>query len=528
MDNSANGTGPEQGAPREGANEAATFVEAALIELSRALKAVNFYPKGHPTLQVCMDKAYQSLTSALGGEEQLGLAISRKGFQLGSEPVAPANTVLSGLATEFFRRQLNKIFFLKGMTEHELMDFLRVIAMEEDLFRGKGKAEEYLTDSGVTHIWANEIKLGQARGVPRREEKPPDATQIDDRIAKLIEALKSETDPKKYLALAREGCIVANRFTDEDKPDQAFAMMRLFWEAFSLEPLRAPMIVEAAKSAFKELSSPSMIEHILRQLTLLDGDRKDEVLKVAESMGALLHEAILAKLATNEALYSHRALIQVLLADTNSTRPLTEARINDERWWVARKMAFLLGEMGASESVPMLIKAASSSHLRVRKEALKALAKISSPDAVQKLLDVIDSKGSHEIRLHCIRLIGSAKEHSAISTLMKILKNRGKLLEDIELLEEVVRALGRIGSPQAVPILSELLLKRSVFARAKSINLGVEAAEALGVIRGNEAEAVLRKGAESNQQEIRLACLKALKAQQQRPEQLAKETDQGE
>jgi len=73
-----------------------------------------------------------------------------------------------------------------------------------------------------------------------------------------------------------------------------------------------------------------------------------------------------------------------------------------------------------------------------------------------------------------------------------------------------------------------LLLKRSVFARAKSINLGVEAAEALGAIGGKEAEEILRRGAESRRQEIRLASLRALKAKRQTQVQGSEESNQGE
>ena len=491
------------------------LIEEAMVEMARALKAVNFYPRGHPTLHSCMDRSYKSLIAAFGDQEQLGLGVSKDGFQLVSSPFAPENQILTGLAREFFLRQIKKVFFLKGVSSQELENFLRVMAMEEELFRGKGKAEEYLSDSKVEHIWANEIKLGQSIGIPVKEESTPEVAPIDDRLVKLIESLRKETDSRAFLGLAREASITASRFMDEGKPDHALVIMRVFWEAFSLEPLRSPMIVEAAKSAYREISSPAMVDYILRQITLLDGPRKDNVLEVALGMDERLVRAILDKLATNEALYSHRALIQVLLSIPDLSRGAIEAGLADARWWVARKMAFLLGEMGSQGSVPALIKSASHPDLRVRKEVLKALAKIKSPEGIKMLVELVDSKAPQEIRIHSISLLGTVREKNAVPTLVKILKNKGAMLDEIESLEEAVRSLGKIGSAQAIPVLGNLLLKRSVFARAKSINLGVEAAEALGAIGGEEAEEILRKGAESRQQEIRLASLKALKSPRQ-------------
>ena len=504
------------------------LIEDALVELARALKAVNFYPREHPTLFSSMDKSHNSLIAVLGDQDQLALGVSKDGFQLASNLLAPSNQILLGLAREFFLRQIKKVFFLKGMSPQELENFLRVMAMEEDLFRGKGKAEEYLGDANVTHIWANEIKLGQSIGMPVKEEAVPDVIPLDDRLSQLIESLRTETDSRRYLGLSREASVTAVRFIEEGKHDQAFVIMRVFREAFSVEPLRSPTIVEAAKSAYKEISLPAMVEYILRQITLLDGPRKDNVLKVAMGMDDRFVRAILDKLATNEALYSHRALIQVLLSIPDSCREAIEAGLVDERWWVARKMVFLLGEIGNSGSMPALLKAASHRDLRVQKETFKALAKIKAPEGIKMLIDVIKSKGSLEIRKHSISLLGVMRERSAVPTLIKILKNKSAMLDNIELLEEAVRALGKIGSPQAVPVLSDLLLKRSVFARAKSINLGVDAAEALGAIGGKEAEEILSKGAENKQQEIRLASLKALKARPQTTAQGSEDKNQGE
>jgi len=516
MSDEVNDTSPGMQAA-EGKNPEGTRVlEDALTEMARAFKAVNFYPRSHPTLSSAMDKAHKALVAAIGGQEQLALGISRDGFHWGSHHLAPGNQVLAGLAREFFLRQIKRVFFLKNVPVSEMENFLRILAMEEELFRGRGKAEDYLKEAGISYIWANELRLGQQQGyLPQKErESHTEVEDLDDKLTKLIEALKTESDPEKFTALSREAALTARRLLDEGKPEPAFLIFTALWEAKKEGSSRSARIKESAGAAFNELCMPGMIEFILRQLTLLDGPRKEIVLNIALDIGEDLFTAILEKIATNEALYSHRSLIQVLLGVPERTRAHVESHLEDERWWVARKMAFILGEMKSPDSVPVLMKAAQHPDIRVKKEAMKALAKIGSPEGMQKLVEIADSKGHPEIGIHAIRLLGKAGEQGAVPALIRILKNRGAMLDNFELLEETVRSLGQIGAVEAVPVLREILLKRNILARNKSVNLGLEAAESLGLIGGKEAIDALKKGAESSQQQIRLTCLKSLKTRE--------------
>lgn len=529
MNNDSNLNTPGNGAQEEGLSNLDILAEEGLTELARSLKAVHFYPRGHPTLQSSLDKAYRSLSAAMGDNDQLSFGITKDGFLTSSNPLATNNQILQGFSREFFLRQIKKIFFLRDVSIQELENFLRVIAMEEDLFRGKGKAESYINDAGIVNIWANEIKLGQSRGAPRKEEAQTEGITVDERIRKIIDLLRSETDPRKFLGAAREASITAQRLAAEQKCDAAFLILKVIWEVMSNRQPRSPMIVEAARTAFKEMTVPDMIEFLLRQLTLLDGPRKDEVLNVAVSLGDVLIQSIINKITTNEALYSHRALIGVLLSLPDPSRPLIENYLDDDRWWVVRKMAFLLGEMKKIPSISSLIRVSSHDDLRVRKEILKAICKIHAPEGTKKLIEIVEStKNSLEIRIHVIRLLAASRELSAVPTLVKILKSRGAMLDNYELLDESIKALGKLGSTQAVPILTEILIKRSLFAKAKSVSLGAEAAEALGAIAGKEVEEIVQQGADSKHQEIRAASMKALTSIRQGLDQVDESDGKGE
>lgn len=493
--------------------ETLTRCENALVELSRSLKAVNFYPRGHPTLIATLEKAYNAFTQALAGVKYLGFVISKDGFIYMSRQVGPNNIILPPLAREFFLRQIKKIFFMPELTIKELENFLRVIAMEEELFRGEGKAEDYLLDNGVEHIWFNEMKFGQGRALSQRDKKPEEgAVTLDEKLQLLIQALLTEKDPRKFIVKSREANGTALRLMDEGNFDSAFEILKAFWECFSAEPPRPQLIAEAARAAFAEIVTPPMMEHILRQLTLLHGPRQDEVLKLARVIEGRFIEAILDKLATNEALYSHRALIQVLLQMPELSRDKVDARLKDSRWHVVRKMAFLLGEMGNFSSVNSLIAAAGNPDPRVAKEALKSLSKMKTIESTRHLIGLLSLKTPAEIHAHVMRLFAASKEVSVVPTLIKFLKGRTALLENIELYREAVRTLGQIGSQQAAPVLEEILFKRSLLAKSRSLSLSLDAAEALGNMGDKTAQEVLQKGTQSKTSEISAACRKALQS----------------
>ena len=503
----------QQGAVPEVDAETLARCENALMELSRSLKAVNFYPRGHPTLITTLEKTQNTLVQALAGIKELWFVVSRDGFTYQSRPVGPNNLNIPPLARELFLRQVKKIFFLPEVTIQEIENFLRVIAMEEDLFRGEGKAEDYLSDNGVEHIWFNEIRFGQARGLPIKERQPQEVkVDLDDRLKRLLQALRGEKDARKFLAYSREAAVTALRFIDEQKFDAAFEILKAFWECFSADPPRPPIIAEAARTSLLELMTAPMMEYVLRQLTLLHGPRQEEMLEISKVFDYRLIEAILDKLSTNEALYSHRALIQVLLQMRDISRESVEGRLKDNRWHVVRKMAFLLGEMGNSRSVASLISVAGHSDARVAKEALKSLSKIKTVESTRCLISLLNPKTPAEIHAHVIRLLAHTKEISAVPTLVKFLKGRTVLLENIELYQEAVRALGMIGSQQAVPILERILSKRSLLAKSRSLALSLEAAEALRNIGGKAALEVLTNCSKNKIPEVSAACRKALQA----------------
>jgi len=73
-------------------------------------------------------------------------------------------------------------------------------------------------------------------------------------------------------------------------------------------------------------------------------------------------------------------------------------------------------------------------------------------------------------------------------------------------------AIGMVGSNDAIPVLRDILEKKSFFGRGKD-DLRVGAANALAMVGTSEAKAILEAGRESKDESIRNACARAMKSQ---------------
>ena len=66
-----------------------------------------------------------------------------------------------------------------------------------------------------------------------------------------------------------------------------------------------------------------------------------------------------------------------------------------------------------------------------------------------------------------------------------------------------------IGSNEALPVLRQLLEKKSWFGRGKTDEMRIGAARAMAMIGTPEAKAVLDSGRQSKDEAVREACLRA-------------------
>ncbi len=124
-----------------GKDAGARDLEEALKALVKLMKAIRYYPPGHPSLKNAAAQTLGAFSPLLSRQEKLLLDVRKQGFFFAETPVAPDNSLLQKLALFLFIRRIHRILVLPDLSPHDLRAFVRCLALapeesgEEEGFR---------------------------------------------------------------------------------------------------------------------------------------------------------------------------------------------------------------------------------------------------------------------------------------------------------------------------------------------------------------------------------------------------------
>jgi HEAT repeat protein len=139
-----------------------------------------------------------------------------------------------------------------------------------------------------------------------------------------------------------------------------------------------------------------------------------------------------------------------------------------------------VGLIGGPKAVSLLVKALVDQDVRIRAMAAINLGKVGKKAGLVPLLEVLQSKEF------------AKKEPAEIKAFFD--------------------AIGMVGSNESIPVLQQLLERKSWFGRGKTDFLRIGAANALAMIGTPEAKAILESGRNSKDESIRDACTQAMRS----------------
>ncbi|HXF82251.1 MAG TPA: HEAT repeat domain-containing protein [bacterium] len=138
-----------------------------------------------------------------------------------------------------------------------------------------------------------------------------------------------------------------------------------------------------------------------------------------------------------------------LVADTPA---LLAPYLQAPSWYLARNLAYVLGELRRPEGVPHLAALARHEEPRVRREVVDALRKIGGSAAREALVAFLDDPDGR-IRRHAIDALDAVYDGRAAARLVALLRSADFSPEGVALKEAAAAALARMGAPEAKPVL---------------------------------------------------------------------------
>jgi HEAT repeat protein len=195
---------------------------------------------------------------------------------------------------------------------------------------------------------------------------------------------------------------------------------------------------------------------------------------------------VVEQLATVAAQSDRRAYFDVLLKLQAGIPTLTHM-LGDQRWFVARNAAELLGEMQARDAEQPLTELLRHADDRVRRAATGALMRLGTPKAMQAIQEALRSEAP-QMRMQAAAALVSRRDVRTAATLVRALDEE----KDEEVQAAFLFALGKLGTADAVQRLLEAVKGEKGLFRKKTSAYRVAAIQGLAEARTPEAIEVLR------------------------------------
>ena len=210
-------------------------------------------------------------------------------------------------------------------------------------------------------------------------------------------------------------------------------------------------------------------------------------------------EVLIDRLIAAPAISERRAMFDILRQMPVGREQLIPL-LHHQNWFVVRNVAELIGELGLEDAVPELAAALDHSDERVRKVVATALAKIGTPSTAEPLRRALKDK-SPEVRIQVALGLGARRGTGVVMPLVTVLQGE----EDEAVRRELILALGRIGTPDAVQALIKIAQPSGMLFDRKPVATRLAAVEALGLAGTSPALGTLEGLSDDGNKQVRAA-----------------------
>jgi len=254
----------------------------------------------------------------------------------------------------------------------------------------------------------------------------------------------------------------------------------------ALHRIDDPDLLERFGALAGALADPPIIERLIARLGEARVTPQERGALVA-GVGALASVAIPSLIrgylaAPAELREGYRAAIRA--AADRAVDPLSEVSREGEAPAVAAA-AHLLGLTGSPRAVPLLIELVKHQADPVREAALYALAELGGREITRPAIPALKD-GSAPVRMAAAKVIGLGGDLSTTALLIRRLEQE----EDEGVLSELLMAIGRLGSPEALTVLAKHA-EPGGFMRRRTVHLRAAAIAGMGHLSSPEARALL-------------------------------------
>ncbi|MFA6147394.1 MAG: HEAT repeat domain-containing protein [bacterium] len=498
-------------------------ITQAVTEFAKGIKSASFYPSGHPTLLQAVSKIILLFEEIPLPEDGISIDVTKNALLFRDVPlVAGGNKALADLNRELYLRRAARIIFLPNLQPDEVISCLKIITLDPDEIQDAGGLERILLHEKVTRIWANRVDYEQLTQLLKEEELeevlPEDLTvepaTSDDplqadappeevvTIETLLARIAKETDPSAYRGHIVEFSHFLLAERAERKIEYSMQAMAIFVGHIENPPGGSTEIAGLARLGIKELASEELVSHYIGLLKKRGFRGREEVEAVLVALEERSIGPLLQALAEEEDLLVRKTIVEIVTRIGRAAVPTILENLNDSRWYMVRNMVTVLGSLGMPDLAPHVAATLSHPDLRVKKEAIKALSRISHASAVTALCELCFFP-EETVALTATAALSSKKETEAVIALYRRAATKLILYPNYRLAHEAIDSLRAIGTDEAVTALEELLSLRALWRTEKFRAMKFHALRSISKIKREMSKEVLERVRRSSDRSLR-------------------------
>jgi HEAT repeat protein len=413
-----------------------------------------------------------------------GLQISVEGVQIPPDvPLVPI------LVARMRLHSIAEVHIGFGASGLDVMQLAKALAADPEQDRSGAGLPERLRKANVQRIWV--LATGEAPDAHGTlSPRLPSVSQRLGDAMKALAGLEAGTPLSQGLSELTDAVVGASRSGKTEEVAEALAIGIRQEAAAADEETRRTYGVALRRMLGLE---------VLRPLAGLLSDPlyANDVMQVMERAGTTGTQLLLDLLVAAPTFAERKGFLSALRKMGEGTDNVV-SMLGHHQWYVVRNVADLVGELRMEEAVPALGEIAEHSDARVRRSVGIALARIGSRTAVRFLRSFLFD-ADHSVRL----AVAKELRGPGVGALTMTLINAADEEANVGLKAEYYRALGRIGTPDAVNALAQAAQPRGGLFGQRNTQARKAAVEAL-VLAGSEAAVdILKSLSDDKDREVR-------------------------
>jgi len=297
--------------PAKGTPEEKKVIDL-LKTFSSTLRKIPLYPPTHPMVKDSIIKLYFELEGLVRLYGEFSIDVFENNILICGEPIIEAGTIGKELMSDFKKITLEGVKFLQGLTDLEVENFLKTLALKPEAIKEKGGLKNIISEKNIKHIVLSEVRyarINEEEEVKRKEEekkKTAPAKKSKKDIVSMVSdffAGKSENIPDKEM-ISFEFKKHSKRLVKqllklvgpEKAVEEVLKIIEQRFEKAGFSKEEQQIYVEKLKADIIKLKAPKVTKKQLeRQLNALQEENKqlrEKMKDVDQAIGEAVQQAI--------------------------------------------------------------------------------------------------------------------------------------------------------------------------------------------------------------------------------------------